>query len=568
MIKQLQNEKYKFINLKPDKSPRDGNNWKENYFTYDEYKSGNVGIITGHNDLRVIDLDIKQKDRNGIYHIIPEWVEQAEEFLLTYIKELGPTLIIKTTSGGYHIYLHSEYNLPNQAYIKFSKNVEGEFRTHNSFIVAPPSIVNNSPYSVFRDKPIHTVSKKDIANFIVKYSTEEKIYGNRTDVSNSGDDMSVLCSLIKKNFSRTRILQIMDKIPHWHSQTQAYKDFTVKKALQFLNLKKLSDDEEEVEFKTYNIQDMLEKGIPKIEYTIDPFLLKNGITMFVAPPASMKSFLAQQLAISCATGIPFLEKFETKQNNVLYLDEENGIIGIANRIQQLMKGHKIDLKELNNNLTCISYESMRFDNDNKFNELRRIIKKLDIKIIIVDSIVRFVDGDENKSGDIKHIFDKLKSLCNEFELSILVLHHATKTNGRSPRGSGDFLAAPDNVFSISKTSETLIIKSEKERFKKNQDDGHIIKIISYDDKVKLMYDKPFLEKENKKEKCLKHIKKFIDLCPINTFKSRDLKKYLDEHDIKTSTMYDCLRELVSNKIIKCVSAGSKSNYLIIDKEAV
>ena len=121
IIKQLQDKKYKFINLNSDKSPKDGNNWKENHCEFDEYKSGNVGIIAGHNDLRIIDIDIKKKDGQGNYYVVQEWVDQANEFIELYVKTFGPTLIVKTPSGGYHIYLHSLYDLPDNAYIKIGR---------------------------------------------------------------------------------------------------------------------------------------------------------------------------------------------------------------------------------------------------------------------------------------------------------------------------------------------------------------------------------------------------------------------------------------------------------------
>jgi RecA-family ATPase len=553
--KQLREDGFRFINLKENKAPL--KNWKEpkNQFTWKEYKEGNVGIITGYNNLRVIDLDVKHKNLDGTYSIDPELVRKADNFKDKFIKKFGDTLIISTPSDGWHIYIKSDFDLPNKAFCVFKSNVNGEFRSNSSYVATVPSIVNNDEYNILNKSNIITIPKLELVEFLKDYCNEEDLFGNRTDLTNSADDMSILCSLIKHNMTKEKIFQIMELMPKWKNSSQAYRDFTIKKAMNFLKIKTLFA-EEEIKFKTYDVQNMIEEGIPEITYSVDPFLLTNGITMFVAPPSSMKSFLAQQLTIACCSGIPFLEKFEVKKQNVLYLDEENGIIGIANRIKLLLNGHNIKTTELNNRLTCVSYEAMRFDDENRMNELRRIIEEKKISLIIIDSIVRFIDGDENKSGDVKGIFDKLKSLCNDYNLSILVLHHGTKTNGGNPRGSGDFLAAPDNVFSIEKRETKLIIKSLKERFKKNQDDGHIIKIISSDERVKLMYDRPYIVSSDKKEEAVKIINQFISENDLNTFKTRDLINYLENNGVKKNSMYKAIEELVDLKKIELVMKGT------------
>lgn len=364
------------------------------------------------------------------------------------------------------------------------------------FVSYDPNIYYNENSEVF-NKVIEHKPKIEINSEIdifAKIIAPNYIQGRRQEIA------LALCGYLrKKGYGQISVSNILKNLMHITNDsdfnermgcvtTTFNKDIdqingysSLKKSLNAESFEKLinvnKEEKEESQFKVYNIQTMLKEGIPKIKFRIDPFLLENGITLFVAPSNHMKSFLAQHLSVACCTGTKFLDEFETEKSNVLYLDEENGIINIANRVKMLLKGLNLNYSDLDNRLHIVSFETIRFENDNQLQEIQRLIEEFKINVIIIDSFVRFISGDENKSSDIKFVFNILKKICNKFNISILVLHHSTKANDESARGSGDLIAAPENVFTIKKSNDLLSIKSFKERNKRDDSEMHTVKTI-------------------------------------------------------------------------------------------
>ena len=97
-----------------------------------------------------------------------------------------------------------------------------------------------------------------------------------------------------------------------------------------------------------DLKTMLAEGVPQIEWRVENILPKSGISIFGGTAGSMKSWAGMQLALACATGTDFLNQFETKKCNVLYMDEENGNVTIPFRFDKLVKGHGLNPETLTN----------------------------------------------------------------------------------------------------------------------------------------------------------------------------------------------------------------------------
>jgi hypothetical protein len=126
--------------LKPDtKTPY--TKWK-NTATTDEQKirqwwahtpNANIGIVTGLDSVIVLDVDIKGGKR-------------GDESLLALFDQHGgiDTLMAKTPSGGFHLYMLAN---PNHTYSNAVDFAEGlDFRADNGYIVAPPSQIGGVSY--------------------------------------------------------------------------------------------------------------------------------------------------------------------------------------------------------------------------------------------------------------------------------------------------------------------------------------------------------------------------------------------------------------------------------------
>lgn len=118
--KQQQKEEFRFCKVEKDKKKPFETNWQKKGYKFNEIEllnhinnGGNVGIIAGFGNLRILDID----DKKLIEH---------------FDKVLGDTFSVETANGNRHYYIISEYDknhvLPNGA---------GEFRAKNMMVLIP-----------------------------------------------------------------------------------------------------------------------------------------------------------------------------------------------------------------------------------------------------------------------------------------------------------------------------------------------------------------------------------------------------------------------------------------------
>jgi len=197
--------------------------------------------------------------------------------------------------------------------------------------------------------------------------------------------------------------------------------------------------------------EVLEASTQKINYVVDKVIPERGIVVFAAPPGSYKSALALTMLLQGGEGKPFLDKFKVEEEfKGLFVDMEAGVVGLGTRLRQLMGGH--DVETIKSLFLCD--ESILLDYPEVAEAtLGPIIEQNEIKVVVVDAIVRAMVGDENAASDVRKVFATLRKLRDTYGVSFVLVHHLTKgLNGQvtleSLRGSGDFGAMTDAVWSF------------------------------------------------------------------------------------------------------------------------
>jgi len=181
--------------------------------------------------------------------------------------------------------------------------------------------------------------------------------------------------------------------------------------------------------------------------------------MFFGQPGSYKSMVTSLIALTISNGGEFLDK-QAKQSPVLICDMENGLIEIRDRLMKIAKGHDMDKTDFPLFIT----ESSINLNQKIFREaLFEVVEDNNIKLVVLDTLNRFGNYDENSASDINRIYTDVFKPLKELGCSILFLHH-TQKNSNEYRGSGDFLGNVDLAFSVIKKSYDCEIKNTKNRF--------------------------------------------------------------------------------------------------------
>lgn len=206
----------------------------------------------------------------------------------------------------------------------------------------------------------------------------------------------------------------------------------------------------------------MNREFPEQEYIVDSLIPCSSLIILSGREGSYKTYTLLELAISIASGEPFLGQFKTTKSGVLIIDEENGPRLIQKRLKQL--GAKQDLSIFftpKQGFTLI---------DEDIEGIISACKAHDIKLVIIDSMVRVHKSEENSSRDMAKIAKQLRRFTRE-DIAVLVTHHNRKqgpfSGGASTemRGSSEIAAALDcHIGIVLKNKRYLRFDQTKQRY--------------------------------------------------------------------------------------------------------
>lgn len=183
-----------------------------------------------------------------------------------------------------------------------------------------------------------------------------------------------------------------------------------------------------------------------VRFLVDGLILEGGITMLTGPAGCGKTTLAAALAAHVACGAPFASR-EVQQRPVLILDRENTLQVVQERLYRLGASDGSTLRwwggwlqdEAPSPASAVVMEW---------------IASLDVMpLVVMDSVVAFLDGDENSANDVRRFLHPLRRLTQS-GVTLVLLHHSGKgATTTEYRGSSDFPAGIDTGFLVSNTGD-------------------------------------------------------------------------------------------------------------------
>lgn len=198
---------------------------------------------------------------------------------------------------------------------------------------------------------------------------------------------------------------------------------------------------------------------PPPAWLVDEMLTTSGFAMLVGRERSLKSFVAIDLGMSVAAGIPW-QGHKVKQGPVGYVFAE-GRGGIGKRTKAWRIARKVT------SLDCFRVlpQAVQMMEAKDVDELLASIltwKEMPI-LLIIDTLARcFVGGDENSSKEIGLFIAACDRLQQATGATVLIVHHGRRTDGES-RGSGALLAALDTHIRTIRDDNTVTLKCEKQK---------------------------------------------------------------------------------------------------------
>lgn len=188
--------------------------------------------------------------------------------------------------------------------------------------------------------------------------------------------------------------------------------------------------------------DSLDAPLPALEYMLDGLICQGDVVMLVAHGGSLKTWAALSMALSVATGKPWLGKYLSIVGPVAVLDWEGSDYEQKRRLKIL--GAKD--ADINGRLYRQSYPSGSLLDPEAWVQLA----SLGLKLLIIDSFSAASSGEDENDARSAAMIQLAGKFANATGCTVVFIHHARKGSGgderEAVRGSSALFAACDRIF--------------------------------------------------------------------------------------------------------------------------
>lgn len=192
--------------------------------------------------------------------------------------------------------------------------------------------------------------------------------------------------------------------------------------------------------------DSLSQKPAPISWLVKKWLQEKSLIMVHGPSGGGKTFVVLDWCLRMTSGHKDWFGNRVKSANVIYLAGE-GLYGLRGRIAA-WKIHN-QVKKTN---TWMSKSGCNLNTTEGYQKVATEVRDLNIKpdLIVVDTLHRFLLGDENSAKDAKTMLDACNGLMKEFDCSVLLVHHTgvSEEAQHRARGSSAWRGALDIEISI------------------------------------------------------------------------------------------------------------------------
>ena len=165
------------------------------------------------------------------------------------------------------------------------------------------------------------------------------------------------------------------------------------------------------------------------QWLIDGLWSRQAVGIIGGEPKCGKSFLALDLAVAVAAGVPCLSRFETDQPGpVLMFAAEDAAHIVRTRLQGIARAADADFHTLD--IAVIDVPVLRLDHRNDRQRLEQTVDRIRPRLVLLDPLVRLHGVDENAVADIAPILGFLRDLQRRFEAAVVLVHHARKSRAK------------------------------------------------------------------------------------------------------------------------------------------
>lgn len=405
-----------------------------------KYPAANVGIATGASGLTVLDIDHGIQDAEGLRQFM-----RRNNLTETYAVRTG-------RRDGFGVQLY--YTGPQVQSIPWELDgCSGDIRSETGYVMAAGSIHPESrePYEVLGGveivpapaavRALKSRAREKAADdggpiTEARNVTLTSIAGRLRNAGLTRDELEA--ALLKRNAERCipplDEAEVLGIAAHVSAYPVPEPD-----AIPVIGGSKpehepLAPDAWRVLFHSYDET----INAPPVSFLIENFLQCEGVTGVTGPVRERKSIIALNMAHALVTGEPLFGYFKVtrKPERVLYLCPEVSLGPFCDRLKRIGLAEYVGKN--------LFYRTLSKEGTLKLDD-PALQQALPGSVVFLDTAIRFLEGDENSSQDVRAFADGIFSLLRGGALSVVLLHHASKGGGSGDymdlenalRGSGD-----------------------------------------------------------------------------------------------------------------------------------
>ncbi len=213
-----------------------------------------------------------------------------------------------------------------------------------------------------------------------------------------------------------------------------------------------------------SVETFLEDQEP-VKWICKPFIAEQSIGIIGGLPESRKSWIMVDLAVECARGGGlWLNKFPVAGAKVLLIDQERSKAEVQRRLKAILAGKGLGAADIRSALFVRSGTTSRLNLEPSFEALRKELNEIKPDLVLIDSFATIHTVEESNRMEIQKVLERMKQLRNEFNCSIVFIHHCTKQSWQNQREGAEpsYLDLAGNVAIPAAAEMCITIKKQDE----------------------------------------------------------------------------------------------------------
>ena len=203
---------------------------------------------------------------------------------------------------------------------------------------------------------------------------------------------------------------------------------------------------------------------PQTQWLIEGLWAEQAVGILGGEPKCCKSFLALDIALSVASGTACLRQFPVRRpGKVLLFPAEDSLAIVRQRLEGLAGIAQVPFDSLP--IDVITAPSLRLDTPADRQRLTKTVEALRPTLLVLDPLIRLHRVDENDATQIATLLSFLRELQRQFQLAVLLVHHARKDSnssrpGQALRGSSELHGWGDSNLYMRRKGSQLTLSTE------------------------------------------------------------------------------------------------------------